>query len=980
MLIFNKKLNQKGNKEKGIALIFSLIMLSLLLLLVLSFAMDSMFEQKAAYNSANASAAGSLAQVQLKQILSLVENNATNFTTGNVYSIDFTEGFFTPLDPSCYASPTVLEKKKFKFIDMLKERFPVYGVLDDNNDNSCLEPKVKVNWNYIRNNGPDSRIIGRAAYIIIPDEKIPLPSLVDNRTGAPATYPQHNEINNTETRIGKYVSEINVRATIPDTVTLAGSPTTTKINNITDTLNWNSIGNGLYNGNWTSYTNLFDTINGVITPDLVLADKEEFQAKLSLSATDDAEAFWADKNANYKLDDGELYRRFNLARDDWDTADNAADLVFIRTQILLDSAGTGMPMQAMQTWDKTDDTAVTTGLPWLACFGFQYNGAPGASSLSKTYPNISTRRNQIAANLKDYCDSDSRPTSDKDPANWLTQEPSFTGNEQTPYINKIGIQIKVEQVKSFAGNHWFWGNTYNISSTIEIRPYFELINIYKPNFIFSANCKIKVEGEIKVQSTLVGSGDTDTDTYDFDKTFDIPAGVFSNGYSSFMGGELALIDGGPDFSISTQEFDNLYGFHGDTIKVDIIEVIIKKVVFYEADGYDYVKELEEGSHLSEIFNGNGTTSPGFGWYGWAVHDPRQNLNDEDWVVAEPSSGSDDATTVLSLTGSAGGPYTGNPNAAGPTPTESPSAGNGMTSDKENSSDPASFSTAYIRNAAMESPWELGFIHRGARWQTINLKMYDPTKAVTVMPTPPFPSPYIAGGESYLLGDANILDQVKMVPDALSPQKINLKNSVTDGFNALLSKVKYGCEINSKMTVLSMAGFPDPVEMTLVSGTELHSTDDIPVISEAIKDKYESTVNPERRLTRASVVDKLLLPMPSPAISVDTDAKQEELIGKIVNLTKVGRQTGHFIVIVLAQTIKDVGGPLGTPIKIHKYADDETTNDTQDCEIGVFNAGIDLNNPEQSIYYDEITSEQKIMLKGRVLGGGKIKILSFQYVD
>jgi Tfp pilus assembly protein PilX len=68
------KLQLTNRNEKGIALLFTLIMLSLLLILALSFALDSMFVHKAAYNSANSSFSETMGQVQLQEVLSLVRN------------------------------------------------------------------------------------------------------------------------------------------------------------------------------------------------------------------------------------------------------------------------------------------------------------------------------------------------------------------------------------------------------------------------------------------------------------------------------------------------------------------------------------------------------------------------------------------------------------------------------------------------------------------------------------------------------------------------------------------------------------------------------------------------------------------------------------------------------------------------------------------------------------------------------------------
>lgn len=51
------------------------------------------------------------------------------------------------------------------------------------------------------------------------------------------------------------------------------------------------------------------------------------------------------------------------------------------------------------------------------------------------------------------------------------------------------------------------------------------------------------------------------------------------------------------------------------------------------------------------------------------------------------------------------------------------------------------STAYIRNAPMQSLWELGVIHRGAAWQTLNLKAAELRKIPLLrLRQPPSPLP------------------------------------------------------------------------------------------------------------------------------------------------------------------------------------------------------------------------------------------------
>ena len=173
MVILNVKSFKKN--EKGVALVFTLLVLALLLILALGFALSSMFNQKAASNAANASFAGFLAQTQLKEVLSLIQNDEANLENSEFYSHDS-------------GSPAVTHTDMLK--DMLNERLPVPGLLE-------TIDTAKVNWNYIRSKDSAQRIIGRTAFVAIA-EGISLGSLVDGRAvsatlSSSCLYPKHDE-------------------------------------------------------------------------------------------------------------------------------------------------------------------------------------------------------------------------------------------------------------------------------------------------------------------------------------------------------------------------------------------------------------------------------------------------------------------------------------------------------------------------------------------------------------------------------------------------------------------------------------------------------------------------------------------------------------------------------------------------------------------------------------------------------------------
>jgi len=946
------KLTKKN--EKGIALIFTLIMLSLLMILALSFTMDSMFEQKAAYNSASSSSAGFMTQAQLKQVLLLMKEGEANFDNGRLYSVDSTPG---PTPAPVYHT------------DMLLESLPVAGLLksddkvfDLNNNGTYDDPKV--NWNYIRDVNGD--IIGRTAFVVVPEDKIPLDSLLDDSVNPNIT---QNEKNNMERRIGKDVSEINVRGAIP--------AVSDDISTITEALNWAEdkpetdagFVNGKYTGSWSSFSDLFSTLNTVLSGDLTTAEKDEFEDKLSLDIFKDKEAFWAEASSGDRLIvDSELYKRFDLTRDWKDNASNADSLTFIKENILLDSDGDGVPDLDMEAWKDEDSDDTSKGLPWLACFGYKDNGSGvGAADETQkgTFALVKDRRYQIAANLKDYCDSDSIPTSDVNPVTsdtgttWLTTStgPAYTGNELTPYIDKLGVKIDVVQYsREDPGD----STKFAISLAADISIAVGLVNIYGTDWT-KENLEMKIEGTIKFDTTIAtGTSNVET-TIPFSHTFNYSTFEWAGNYSRF------IISSADSYPTGTEYIGEEAGFTSSNKKIDIndVEITFTKVVLYKDGGndvgYDYLNNIKQNN--ANVIALNSGESVKEYWYGFAVHDPRQNLNSGDWKALTPASGSS-PLLLFYLSGS--DPYFGlsNSDTNGNDPTEPPSTG----PDTETGTE-TELSTAYIRNAPMESPWELGFIHRGAKWETINLKTYDKSKAIQLVDISG--KNYIPGGGAYASGDANILDQIKMTEKAETRQKINLNATDVSVFNALLYNVRCNKGIVGDMSIdsMSMAGNSFDAH-SLFAATAARTT----VVTASILDKYTTNPVADEILTRASVVDKLLLPGAT-GLTADNDAAHEELIGKIVNLTKVVNGVESFTIIVLAQTIKDIGSGGAS---ITKYASDGTTSASKVCTLGTFDM-TDNGSSKTNVYFDEITGEQKVMAKCRVVNG-KVKIIKFQYCE
>jgi hypothetical protein len=613
-----------------------------------------------------------------------------------------------------------------------------------------------------------------------------------------------------------------------------------------------------------------------------------------------------------------------------------------------------------------------------------------------TFTNVKDRRYQIAANLKDYCDSDSYPTSDVDPrgsatTNWKNSatHPTYTGNEKTPYIDKLGLCITANTVTEYDDTTTSSTTDGWLSAVVEIVPCAGLINMYGTGWTDLVDpgitSKLIVYIDADVSFSVKVNSTTLIPTENVKLTVEIGGGIWDSGYTNY-----AWSGGSTSVTIAKVPVDPVASAK---MTLKITDIKINKAVLYrdntsphtgDPDCYDYVKGIEDTTNVTLYDEVTGDNSLDY-FVGWGVHDPRQNLNGTDWkFLGGQYVDKYQPEKIFAYEYSSGLPpvFIGKPNCqnsdssyGGGLDTEKPSVGDGTNADKEETVvDPANYgiSTARIKNAPMESPWELGFIHRGKKWQTINLKLYDTSKAYQVTKIPASTGKdYILGGGLYSSGDANILDQIKMSPYTETLQKIALdtKNSSPSfTLKALLSTIYYGCAVDSIVSTDSLAK---------TGGTKLeYSGTDTAALCTAIKTFYDDTNNPQNRLTRASVVSQLLLSTSStPALTSETDAKQEELIGKVINLTKVAGTDGNFTIIVLAQTIKDIDT---NGVSITKYASDGTTSGSKACTYGTFDF-INNGSSKTNVYFDEITGEQKILVKGNI-NNGVLTIESLQYID
>lgn len=309
------------------------------------------------------------------------------------------------------------------------------------------------------------------------------------------------------------------------------------------------------------------------------------------------------------------------------------------------------------------------------------------------------------------------------------------------------------------------------------------------------------------------------------------------------------------------------------------------------------------------------------------------------------------------------------------------------------------STAYIRNNGMRSFWELGAIHRGVKWETINLSnALSRTGGETDLfaaqdPDPSYTISNDENGIAYLRGDGGILDQVKMTDDVRSYGKVDL-NALDEDYET--DSVKFDATRDKEIgrmlfrNVKLGQAYEDLDTKTAyeTNGTTLSSDDagkivDVLVTGDGTHRPFES---------RAALLgwepggkvffDGYGLFPDTDEHYPNTDAAREELIGKTANLMTVSALPQRTIqAVVVAQTIKDVGrdGSSGSKLPMFRLKEDgKTMVEKKDTKLNRFDY---VKDGDEFIYFDEITGEVKLLVTFLWDSfTGRLRIRQIEYLD
>ncbi|MBR7103822.1 MAG: hypothetical protein IKC65_02665 [Lentisphaeria bacterium] len=450
--------------ENGVALLFALGLLSLMAILGTAFVTNSLMTQKTAANLG----ARAQAQVYFDSAVNRILISMMAALAQDGGPADFANIYSTDNDGKGRFENVQLNKAD-QLTDEATSKMNAFVPKQPEHKGS----KMKAAWSYIRDN--TGKIVARMAYQVLPAsvssislDRVLL-GIYNHNSDDTANFGKPDE-NGTRavatswnTRIGRDISEFNLGF-----ASGADAPFRMEWKYSTaGAYAGAQFPENIYTGSGYSQESPFcavpsfeDFFAGVMYKNVIKGTTDEIDTKQQLWFkrwfTDSKEAV---PEVFYRGEDGKelaptAYHRFNVGK--LDTA--GADMWYRRLKSF-PKAGTEDDKKLYRnSKNALDDLLQRDAQKYLVDVFPDRGGLPYLRMIgadARSFDNLEDRRRQIAANLNDYCDSDSIPTSDEDPKRWGTigyvppgntkilLVPKYTGNEKTPYINELALGFKV---------------------------------------------------------------------------------------------------------------------------------------------------------------------------------------------------------------------------------------------------------------------------------------------------------------------------------------------------------------------------------------------------------------------------------------------------------------------------------------------------------------------------------------------------------
>lgn len=755
--------HKRNQREKGVALLFSLGILGLMTVLALTFASVSMTSQQTAKNATNKASARFLASSIPAHIASLLYQDAY-FTVANT-----PERAHMPL-----YSKTQSGTKSYDWIWKLAIRdaslkSAIYEMDVPNYDT----PEQNPTWQYIsRKEDGEDKIVARIAYVAVPSEAlIDLNSTLLMEDGTGATYSKRG---------------ISICGELEPTVLFNQTPKETGGD---DTFHFkeSEAKTGASQDRFTSYDEIQRYIAGGLAANVLKPFNRRFVRAFAPNSVRYPEVFTLPGTTEvyHRIDLVQLSKKIAVLTENSKRQDALNSILSDTGKSMLISNLKESPFSEanspfrISNGESGEGTFAYPQIPWFREFN--------TTELSG-FADSETKRNQIVANFLDFFtpvingSTKIAPTSDIDPNSWSvdgSNTPKYTGLKKTPYICGFGAVIQAvatygkgeaEGVPAEGQAQQYKYPIEKITAEIELST--EVINMYT-NMEDTNSLEIVVGGSMTLEGTLGGAafgsqitlnpanvkvtpGSTEVDTQTSRRyivqTLNVDA--IPN-----LSGSYVQKDG----SLYTSENVELPEDAKPNLKITAIKlqprIILKwndlPVDFADLSTTDAVTFSTTAEETGPQLNG-----PIFFAAARRVSDPRHNLVPSawngNWICAKAPAA--DTLTVPVLLNETVDSSAGTTDAGKLyTSTYATEAGeSGVASTLANLTS-ADLPNVYLRGSPIGDrtsfhAWELAFIHRAAPWENFNFTKYAADTNGELKNK---------GGTSYGEGDLGLLDQLKL---------------------------------------------------------------------------------------------------------------------------------------------------------------------------------------------------------------------------
>ena len=635
--------NKRMERERGVALIFTLAMLGLLMMLLLAFVGSMSVKKTVSSNAANKRQLDLLVNSAVSRLRLHLEDSekAGKNLDETVSSTDDSDTLSDGSSPGTAASSAKSSFSKIEF-----ECPEGDETLYDTNLVSGQEDEIE--WIYVKDPVSDS-YFGRVAYAVIPN----VHPILDLKSLG------------TEIRVGDQYNELNL-SDFSNGFKSAGTVSVDKSNILNRDAYAVFYKDNSFDAEHSNFLNIFTTANGLNSEDTYL--------------------YRNPKTAGGQYRDS-VWRRFDLGNDVLvDYNGNAFKDMSSedRVDALLGSSGTTISVDSnqMRYFDNNDkinnpDYRNAYVLPFFKKFDNSTTDEVGSSEYKGTFESADQLRNQVAANLIDYIlDEDQTVTSDVTPESENITEngiigtppaeqgswrldisdttpstnkkwPEYTGNKRTLYLNEAGFAAWIELDP----------RTDSLSCKVYTMPMVELIDIYGLGSKSGNNITeiaddywMGVAGNFSFDITVQVGNNSYTRTIDItlpNKYVKPSEYIESSGLEGmyfiprWSTSELTGSDFVHTENINYVSGDAQYAYIDiDNVKVDITAAKLLKNTAGDFVPVDFAK-IEKNIN-TDVDPYSITLSLGGGVHDVTLYasaytnDPRQNLNNEDWDNDAPA--------------------------------------------------------------------------------------------------------------------------------------------------------------------------------------------------------------------------------------------------------------------------------------------------------------------------------------------------------